>query len=86
MRYVGGKGGLTVTLIAVWCVKGWGKTVGKSMKTQEFDVERFSLQELKDVDVTGEYQRKVWKLSALEKLRVSGYRTVAVTSKSIREL
>jgi hypothetical protein len=32
------------------------------MKTQKVDVERFSLQELKDVDVCGQYQRKVFQL------------------------
>jgi hypothetical protein len=26
---------LTVTLNAVWCLRGWGKTVGKSMKNTE---------------------------------------------------
>ena len=52
-------------------------------KTRKFDVERFSLQELKDVRVTGQYQCKVWRFSALEKLRGSGYENVV--SESIRE-
>jgi hypothetical protein len=46
-------------------------------------VERFSLQELKDVDVYGQYQRKAWRFSALEKLRDSGYENMV--SESIRE-
>jgi hypothetical protein len=65
-------GELTVILITVWWLQKLGKLAVSKQGAQKFDVERFNLKKLSELEVRKEYQLKISnRFTALGNLNVS---------------